>query len=331
MNREKMVIGILLALAMLFCSCAPRENAETSRSAESSTIPSETTIPTEENTTTEETTQAETENPAWAEYEQWVEEITNPLDGEGMIPLLFVDSTADAGRAYLICAGNNGEVYLADRFAYDGGPLYSVEGYGRLEDVDRLSTTKILDLEQSLQFIDPSGKSVATTADSMTTTGRIYASLVMAQAHLTKKLPSGSEYYVGSYQNAEMFPADALYTDNSISADLDQNGTADKIQWTLTEQEYVEDEFLNYFGYYYSYEVTAEYNGTTYTICSSYDDYDVVAKGDVQAFLADVDLDGMLEIVVYTKALLRFDSIYVYDYDGEKFAESLVYVISPMP
>lgn len=328
MKKQKM---IMLALAMLLCSCAQPENSETSRSAESSTTPSETTMPTEENTTTEETTQAETENPVWAEYERWVEQITNPLDGEGMIPLLFVDTTADGGKAYLICAGNNGEVYRADRFTYDGGPLYSVEGYGRLEDIDRPSTTKILDLEQKLQFIDPSGNSVATTADGMTTTGRIYASLVMAQAHLMKSLPGSSEYYVGSYQIADLFPADAVYTDNSISSDLDQNGTVDKIQWTLTEKEYVEDENLNYSGYYYSYEVTAEYNGTTYTLCSSYDDYDWVAKGDVQAFFADVDLDGMPEIVVYKKVLLRFDSIFIYDYDGEGFTESLVYVISPMP
>ena len=39
----------------------------------------------------------------------------------------------------------------------------------------------------------------------------------------------------------------------------------------------------------------------------------------------------MPEIVVYKKTLLRFDSVSIYDFDGEGFKKSLAYVIVPMP
>lgn len=328
---EKNILHIVCwsLIVLILCSCGTKiatQEPKPSQSEETqiTTVPQET-----ENETLEQINDTTAFDPV-ADYEQWVEEITHPIDGTGMIPLLFVDTKADPSRALLICAGNNGEVYLADRFTYDGASLYTVDGYGRLEDLDRPTTTGILEIGRSLTFIDPKGAIYENSATSLTTTGRIYASFVMAKAQLEKSPAVEQRFYIGSYADADMFPTDVVYEDNCIQADLDGNGVMDCVSWTLTEDRPFRHDAFNYDGYLYSYQLVIELNRAEFTF-DPYVEYSKVGAGDYQIFVADVDQDGMFEIVRYMKESLVFDSIAVYDFDGTTYNKSMVYTITPRP
>lgn len=263
-----------------------------------------------------------------AEYQAWLEQVNNPIDGEGMIPLLFTYAKYDKYSTYLIGAGNNGEFYIADRFAYNGKSLYipREEIYG-CDYQKGPYNTKILDTERPVVFTDFGGSTVKTTVTGLNSDFMSIIEFLQMKPQLEQQLPETSRFYLGTYEGVEMFPRDAACIDNYIQVDLDGDGTEDLVYLALFEDHYGEEPNFDYAGYYYAYKLNITRNGKTYTFLP-YASYDRAAQGDTRVFVADVDQDGEYEVLMYRMTYHRFDGLTIYDFNGQQY-EKEYYTISP--
>ena len=71
-------------------------------------------------------------------------------------------------------------------------------------------------------------------------------------------------------------------------------------------------------------------NGKTVKI-SDNKDWVPLEKGDFEVFIADVDMDGKFEIIVYEKGTSIFSNILIYDVSSKESELIHSYTISPMP
>lgn len=261
----------------------------------------------------------------------FADEIANPIDGTGMVPLIFVDTKKEPQTGYLICAGGDGEVYIADRFKYNGKSLYWEEiPEAHVIDYQKGPySTEIMDLSKGFVFRDFKGNSVNAKVLELTGDFEAIIEFLKIRTHLNKSLSTDSRFWLGTYEGVDMFPADGVYTENGFTMDLDGDGTEDRVEVVLTEDEYREDEFTGYKGYAYTYVFNICRNGRTFRI-KPYADWVRVVPEDIAVFAADVDLDGEYEIVKFYLENQRFGGISVYDFTGTVYEEQ-VYTISPMP
>lgn len=253
-----------------------------------------------------------------------LEEMLNPIDGTGMIPLVFVDMVRQPQVGYLICAGNNGQVYIADRFNYNGKSLYSETGniWDPVDYEKGPYTTEILDLNKTMIFRDFNGRSISANLGQMTGSFNMVYPFLKIKTQIGVKLPEDSRFWFGTYEGVEMFPEDSVYTENGFIMDLDGDGITDQAEIVLTEvpDSYTEDPFTGYTGYYYDYEVHIRRNGRTFRFLPFASWVDV-APDDLAVFAADVDFDGEYEIVEFMFYHKRFGGITIYDFNGETYDE----------
>lgn len=252
------------------------------------------------------------------------------VDGDGMIPLLFIVTDIYMDRAYLLTAGKDGNVYLAEQFKYDGKPLYSDFLYeGRMMLKDEPATTPIMEEDRKLFFLNSHGESFTSDHQGVTTTGMRGVYYIFAHVHLPEDTVLTDRLYIGSYADAYMFPENATYEDNRIIADLDRNGVQDQITWEMRKNKPFDFPLANYSDYLYDYTVSIERNGATYTIINA--PGDTVGKDDMQVFVADADQDGEFEVIVFEKVNLNFTSVMLYDFDGTAYVMRRACPITMMP
>lgn len=264
-------------------------------------------------------------------YQEFLDQTENPVDGTGMLPLIFVDTEKDAQVGYLICAGNDGQVYIADRFKYNGVSLYW-EVNPEVHSVDYQKgpySTEILDLSKDIVFRDFKGNSISSKVQELTGDYLTIIEFLQIRTHLDAPLPTESRLWFGTYEGIDMFPEDTVYTDEGIIVDLDGDGHEDRIKVELTQvpDSYTEDPFTGYTGYYYSYEYYVTRNGRTFRF-KPFAEWVHVAPDDLAVFVADVDLDGEYEIIEFMYYSKRFGGVNVYDFNGATY-DKLYYSISP--
>ena len=264
-------------------------------------------------------------------YEDFLEQINNPIDGTGMIPLVFVDTAKEDQVGYLICAGNNGEVYIADWYEFNGKSLYW-ESHPEFCGIDYQKgpySTEILDLSKPLVFRDFKGGSVTAKVQQLTGEYIGIINFLLIRTHMNKALPADSRLWFGTYEGIDMFPDDAVYTDDGIIVDLDGDGDEDQIRVELTQvpDSYTEDPFTGYTGYYYTYEYFVTKNGRTFRF-KPFKSQLHVTPDDFAVYVADVDLDGEYEIIEFMYYYKRFGGISIYDFNGATYDE-LIYSIAP--
>lgn len=273
----------------------------------------------------------EEEPEEYSSFKDFVEQINNPVDGTGMVPLVFVDTAKNAQVGYLLCGGNEGEFYIADRFKFNGKSLYWVSDpeYNGVDYQKGPYSTEILDLNKQLVFRDFKGNSVSTKVQQLTGEYINIITFLQLRTGLDKALPTDSRLWFGTYEGVEMFPEDAVYTDDGIIVDLDGDGNDDQIKLELTQDpdSYTEDPFTGYTGYYYSYEFNVTRNGRTFRF-KPFTPEIGVAPDDIAIYVADVDLDGEYEIIEFMYYHKRFGGISIYDFNGATY-DKLYYSIAP--
>jgi len=263
--------------------------------------------------------------------QEFLDQVENPIDGTGMLPLVFVDTQKDAQIGYLICAGNDGQVYISDRFEYNGASLYweKTPGTYVIDYQKGPYSTEILDLNKELVFRDFKGNCVSGKVQNLTGDYMTIIEFLQIRTHLDQPLPAESRLWFGTYADVDMFPEDAVYTDDGVIVDLDGDGAEDRIRVELTQvpDSYTEDPFTGYTGYYYSYEYYVTKNGRTFRF-KPFTSQIHVTPDDFAVYVADVDLDGEYEIIEFMYYSKRFGGISIYDFTGSTY-EELYYAIAP--
>ena len=109
------------------------------------------------------------------------------------------------------------------------------------------------------------------------------------------------------------FPREPVFSLNSISVDLDDDGTEDLINWTFTPSthpDYIKG------GKFYDLNCKITINGYTREIYNNKDR--PVNKEDTTFFIADLDGNGIFEILYYTKAVNIVRTLTIYRIIGNQ-------------
>ena len=305
---KRFLITIIVVIALCGCS-APEQSDGT---------------PSERNNTIESTSADELEimdttgtwgTPPKVMLDKKVEVIE---DGEGMVPLLFVETDIYKDRAYVLAAGKEGNIYYADQFEYDGEPLYGEYLFeGRMILKDEPATSPIMEEHRLLGFQNACGDSFTTTHQGLRTRGETAVEHIYVLVQLHENGVRTDGLYLGSYADVNMFPQDAEYSEQSVLVDLDRNGVKDCVTWELIEKEPFEFEPLDYSDYLYDYKVTIEQNGKVYTVEN--DQSTSVLKNGMAVFVADADQDADFEVIIYEKNGLNARDVMIYDFDGTTY------------
>lgn len=232
-------------------------------------------------------------------------------------PLLFVDTSSENTNAYVLCGFAPGRMYSTEDYLYNGRKLSE---YIREQDV--AVSSNILDRNKTLSFCDVNGKRFETATDGLRCTGRMIDETVEVQAKLSQ-IPNQKSCYLGTYCGIPIFPESITYGNRSISADLNTDGNPDTIFWEFAPAD------PDLYGEHFHYTVTATIGTQAYTIESN--SQLPCKEEDVQIFVADVDLDGNYELIIYSKGMSRFRTISIYQLGTDSVNQLLYYIINPEP
>lgn len=232
-------------------------------------------------------------------------------------PLLLIDTTNHHGEAYTLCSFACGKLCKPEDYQYNGQPISSFMGKNSVP-----VTSPIIDLAKPLCFFDTKGNAFDAVATALYCTGRVYDEVYEVRVAFDRQTASAPKFYLGTYAGVKLLPDNAEYTDSSIFADMDGNGTTDSVTWTFTPADPV-------YGDNWDYAVTATRNGITYTVAEK--GYLPLQKQDLAVFLADVDQDKTFEIVVYEKGMSRFGTLKIYKFHEEGYVPILTYIVESEP
>ncbi len=237
-------------------------------------------------------------------------------------PLLFWDTTDNrSDQAYIIGAFNKDGFHTTREFPYNDRHLNDY-----IEEVDGETVeTNIIDTSKTLRFYDRNGSFFEADCGKI----RCYSEAIIGEAHICadvkSDIPIDSQRFLGTYNGVDIFPESIEYSGNSITVDLDCDGDNEVVKWQF------EDAYGEYSGGdYYHYSLTAVIDGKTVGISDNYD-WLPLEKGDFEVFIADVDMDGKFEIIVYEKGTSIFSNILIYDVSSKGTELIHGYTISPMP
>lgn len=237
-------------------------------------------------------------------------------------PLLFIDTTdtTNNDKAYVLCAFNEDRIYSTHEFLYNGKRLSDF-----VFEYDMLVESNIIDTEKDFVFYDNRGNRFETGCENLFCYGEEIINEVHVCASIKTEIKNDAKRYLGTYGNIDVFPSKIEYDKNSITVDLDANGVSDNIYWTLSP---AEDEYADEGYCYYSLEATI--NGKKVSIADN-EDWLPLAREDLEVFIADVDMDGVFEIVVYEKTVSRFNNVFIYKINEESGKLLYSYTITPEP
>lgn len=237
--------------------------------------------------------------------------VTEPEYPEHSYPIVIcVNNTA-----YIIGAVADGVVYTPWDFLYNGKTLDAY--FGLLEEV--VVNSNIIDTERTIYFYDANGDRKSVHIKSVTAQGEYATGVYWLRAELSETMEQ--EICIGTYCDVDILPQKILAKEQSIFADMDGDGQTDAVSWAFEQQPE---------GDLHKLRVTIETDGKTYTISKESElfAYDPRTK----ILLADIDLDGYLDVVVYEcieHDFYRGVSIFQF-VDGE-YVESLTYSICEKP
>ncbi len=237
-------------------------------------------------------------------------------------PLLFWDTTDyRPGQAYIIGAFNKDGFHTTREFPYNDRHLNDY-----IEDVDGETVeTNIIDTSKTLTFYDRYGSFFEADCGKI----RCYSETIIGEAHICadveSDIPIDSRRFLGTYNGVDIFPESIEYNGNSITVDLDCDGDDETIRWSFEKDDGVYSD-----RDYYYYTLEAVVDGKKVAI-SDNKDWIPLEKGDFEVFIADVDMDGNYEVLVYEKGTSIFSDILIYDVSAKESELLHYYTIHPMP
>ena len=233
-------------------------------------------------------------------------------------PILFVDTTNDAPQAYILCAYSSGNLLSPEDYTYSDKPLAE---YLRAQ--NEPVSTEVIDTDKTISFYDMRGQQHKTNITQVSCSGRIIDESVEVRAKL-EEVPKEQGHFWGTYAELDLLPQNIFFGDRSISVDLDSDGELDTISWTFTSadsQEYGEN--------YYFYEIMVTTGAKSYSLEGP--GHLPCTLEDFSIYVADLDMNGTFELLVYSKGLSRFRYINAYQLDKDKICNLFSYVIDPEP
>ena len=233
-------------------------------------------------------------------------------------PILFVDTTNDAPQAYILCAYSSGNLLSPEDYTYSDKPLAE---YLRAQ--NEPVSSKIINTDKMISFYDVRGQQHKTNITQVSCSGRIIDESVEVRATLEKS-PEKQGLFWGTYAELDLLPQNIIFSDRSISVDLDSDGELDTISWIFTSadsQEYGEN--------YYFYEIMVTAGAKAYSLEGP--GHLPCTLEDFSIYVADLDMNGTFELLVYSKGLSRFRYINAYQLDKDKICNLFSYVIDPEP
>lgn len=236
-------------------------------------------------------------------------------------PLLFIDTTDwMSDKAYVIGAFNELVLYSTHEFSYNGKHLLEyMDEYGSVVE------SNIIDTSKDFAFRDKHGNAFNADCGQLSCYGEEIIEEVHVCVDVTTDIPTDSRRFLGTYSGVDIFPEALEYGDNSVTTDLDCDGDNEIIRWSFEK-----DEERSGDDSYYFYTLEAVIDGKTVFVSDNYD-WVSTKRSDFEIFIADVDMDGNYEVIVYIKAASRFNNIFIYKVISDKCELIHSYAITPEP
>lgn len=230
-------------------------------------------------------------------------------------PILFYDGKADGtNTALVITTAQNKTFYNMDSYTYNGNKW---DWYFKNNPNETVKSASVDG--KKITFYTASGEKRETTVNSVVCEGRILDQFTEVQAITSTEL--GQERFIGLLSTQTPYPSTVKYTENTIEADLDGNGKTDRIEWTFGDN-------LSPDGYY-SCSIDCVINGKKYVHNTEGGLY--YAKDDIEVFVADLNGDKVMEIVIYERAFSLMSDVVIYQIVDEQLKQITTYTITPGP
>ena len=240
------------------------------------------------------------------------------LEMNSFSPLLFYENNPNFRYAYIVCGFWDGKYQDMNKFKYSG--KFSSEYIGNYTQVQ----ADFINMNESITMFDSNGKQFESKMNDIFCGGNV----IDDYAHVYTKLEHISQLegnrWLGIYSSKTPYPRQPIYSENSIVVDLDGNGQDDKINWTYNKakaQDYGND--------IYDYVVSALLNGKQFTYKNPVDQ--PLKKGDLSVFVADINGDGLMELIIYNKLVAIQSSLSIFQVNDGNIQNMMEYVFTVGP
>ncbi len=232
-------------------------------------------------------------------------------------PLLFLDKTNYTDQVYVLCAFEEGKLRVAEEFRYNGQELEEF-----IFQTDVAVETEIIDTTKAIRLFGPDGNGIEAKTGVIRCSGRPIDGTVEVRTEITQETSYEGQWFLGSYAEVKMFPEEITRGEKMISVDLNADGKRETIRW---EFEPIED--IEAYGERFTYAVLIEREGKVHRIEEEW--VLPILEEDLAVFVADLNLDGECEVIVYDRGMSKFGGITIYRLEGEEYSEWMGYVINP--
>ena len=229
--------------------------------------------------------------------------------------ILFVDDNRQ--YAYVICRFESGTYRDLSVYKYDNKNWLDFI----YEEGDNVKTD-VLKPGDTVNFYNASGDKQTAECSKVSCEGRGIDVFTEVHAHLAQNDMLSSRY-IGLTANINPMPRTPLYSENSISVDLDNDGTMDKIEWNFSDSGMVGSDDMQ------NYSLTITLNNKSRTIKNP--EELPLNPGDLTVFVADLNGDGVMEVVIYEKLAALMSGLTVYTSINGNIEKMFNYVINPGP
>ena len=231
-------------------------------------------------------------------------------------PILFYDGKGSGTNLVLVISTTQEKDFCSmDSYTYNGNKW---DWYFTKKLPNEAVKSTSMDGKKTT-FYTATGEKQDATITSVICEGRILDQFTKVQAETTTKL--GKERFIGLLSSKNPYPSKAKHTENAIEADLDGNGKNDRIKWEFDDESAPDG--------YYSCSIECDINGSKYVHNTESDLY--YAKDDIEVFVADLNGDKTMEIVIYERAFSLMSGVVVYQIVDEQLKPIINYTITPGP
>lgn len=234
------------------------------------------------------------------------------------IPFLFYDDDNHFDYAYSLCYFLDKKYQAMDTLLYND--KYSSEFIGSYEKVQ----TPGININNTFTFYNEKGISIEERIKQLYCGGDVIDGCAHVNAELESTQKLKGNRWIGFDSSQNPYPRKPTYSNNSIKIDLDDDGQTDTIRWSFTEVDSV-----NNIDTMYDYNVTVELNGTSYTYTNPTEL--PLKQSDLSIFVADINSDNRMEIVIYHKLMMLQSEIVVYEVTNCSIQTMFEYVIQTGP
>ena len=230
-------------------------------------------------------------------------------------PVLFYDGKgAGTNTALVITTVQEKAFYNMNSYTYNGNKW---DWYFKNNPNETVKSASVDG--KKITFYTASGEKRETTVNSVVCEGRILDQFTEVQAITSTEL--GQERFIGLLSTQTPYPSTVKYTESAIEADLDGNGKVDRIELKF-------DDNLAPDGYY-SCSIDFVINGKKHVYNTESDLF--YAKDDIEVFVADLNGDKTMEIVIYERAFSLMSDVVIYQIVDEQPKQITTYTITPSP